>query len=65
MQNKKAEDTKMCKMYFLKGMGVGLVVGACVGMCIAPDKRKGKKMATKALRTLSDLVDEFSEAMGI
>ncbi len=55
----------MSKMTFLKGMGAGLIVGACVGMCCAPDKRKGKKMATKALRTLSDLVDEFSDAMGM
>ena len=33
----------MKAMDFLKGMGAGMMVGAALGMIIAPDKRSGKK----------------------
>lgn len=54
---------------FLKGMGVGLAVGTTVGSMM-PKKRCKKHLchrrsaAAKALRTVTDVMNELSDAMG-
>ena len=50
---------------FIKGMGTGLVVGACIGMTCAPDKKKGKKMLGKAMRAVSEVMDDVASVMGL
>ena len=43
---------------FLKGMGMGLAIGASVGMALAP-KKKGTNVVGKA----GELADNISDAM--
>ena len=52
----------MCS--FLKGMGMGLVVGACVGMSLSMDHRRSKKMLNKAMRNISDMLENFGDNLG-
>ncbi len=53
----------MNKMTFVKGMGLGLVVGSAVGMVIAPKKKKSP--IGKALRSMGDVVEGISETIGL
>ena len=53
----------MNKMSFVKGMGVGVVVGAAAGMIAMP--RKQKLTIGKALRSMGDVVDGIIGAIGI
>jgi len=55
----------MRKMKFLKGMGTGLIVGACIGMAVAADKRSCRRMVNKAVKTVGGVVDGVSEWMGL
>ena len=53
----------MNKMSFFKGIGVGMAVGSVVGMIAAPKK---KSMAIgKALRSIGDVVDNVTSAIGL
>ena len=47
---------------FLKGMGMGLAIGASVGMALAP-KKKGTNVVGKALKAAGELADNISDAM--
>lgn len=47
---------------FLKGMGMGLAVGSAVGRMM-PHGGKRKRAATKAARSLSDVVDNLSKVI--
>ena len=51
----------MRRMRFLKGMGAGLVVGACIGMAVASDKKSCRRFVNKARKTVGDLVDGVSD----
>ena len=53
----------MNKMTFVKGMGLGLVVGSAVGMVIAPKKKNSP--IGKALRSMGDVVEGISETIGL
>lgn len=53
----------MNKMTFVKGMGLGLVVGSAVGMVITPKKKKSP--IGKALRSMGDVVEGISETIGL
>lgn len=53
----------MCS--FIKGMGAGLIVGACVGMSMTMDRRRSKKMLNKAVRGMNDMLDNFAENLGL
>lgn len=57
----------MNTMNFAKGVGVGIVVGSAIGMAVAsPQKKNGKKhVVSKALRTMSDIVENIGESMGM
>ncbi len=54
----------MKAMDFLKGMGAGLMVGAALGMVIAPDKRSGKKRLSKIFRAAGDVIEDLGGAIG-
>lgn len=51
-------------MNFLKGMGAGLILGACVGMAVAPDKKTGKRRFGKAVKALGQMIEDVSCAIG-
>lgn len=55
----------MGNMNFLKGMGAGLIVGACVGMTIMPDKKRGKKAICKAVRAVETILSDVTDVMGL
>ena len=50
----------MNSMGFLKGMGAGLLVGACVGMVVAPDKRARKRQIGRAVKAMGQIMEDFS-----
>jgi gas vesicle protein len=55
----------MGNMNFLKGMGAGLVVGACVGMAMAPDKKKSKSTVSKAVKAVETIISDVADVMGM
>lgn len=55
----------MKTMDFLKGMGAGMVVGAALGMVVAPEKRGGKKRLKSMFRAAGDVIEDISGAIGL
>ena len=55
----------MSSMSFIKGMGAGLIVGACVSMAIMPDKKSSKKALSKAARAVETIVGDVSDILGL
>ena len=52
-------------MNFIKGMGTGLLVGACIGMAVMPDKKRGKKALSKAVKAVETIVGDVSDIIGM
>lgn len=50
---------------FLTGMGLGLLVGAGVGMTMSPGRRQVRRVAHKATRRVNEVVDDLADAMGL
>ena len=50
-------------MKFLKGMGAGMIVGACIGMAVAADKKSCRRFMNKAMKTVGCMVDDVSDWM--
>lgn len=56
----------MSCMQFIRGMIVGLAVGSALTMAATPKKKLcGKKMLTKVLRSVTDAIDDVTEAIGL
>ncbi len=55
----------MNNMSFVKGMGAGLILGACIGMSMMPNKKNGKKMLSKAVKTMSTVAEDLSDILGL
>ncbi len=53
----------MNNMSFIKGMGVGLMVGSMVGMVAAPKKKKIN--LSKAIKSMGDVVDSVAGTLGL
>ncbi|MEG1633974.1 MAG: hypothetical protein RR314_07990 [Oscillospiraceae bacterium] len=49
-------------MNFVKGMGMGLIVGTSLGLTVAP-RKKTKNMLGKALHAAGELADNISETI--
>ena len=49
---------------FFKGIGTGLLVGAAIGMSLAPDKKRRKKILGKAIRTVGEVIEDVTDAIG-
>jgi len=51
---------------FITGLGIGMVAGGAVGMMMAPKARRndGKKMLSRALKGMGDVIDDVSSAFG-
>ncbi len=47
---------------FLKGVGMGMAIGASMGMLMAP-KKKGDNVIGKALKAAGELADNISDAL--
>ncbi len=56
----------MNNMNFLKGMGIGLMIGAAAtaGMTIKP-KKKHCNMIGKALKSMGEVIDGIADSMGM
>ena len=52
-------------MKFLKGMGTGLIVGACLGMVLAPEKRNYKKQMNKVLKSVKCAIEDATGVIGL
>ncbi len=55
----------MSTMDFARGMSIGIVVGAGVGMLMAPKKKKAKTVAEKAVRAVSEAAQNIAEGLGL
>jgi gas vesicle protein len=53
----------MKAMDFFKGMGVGLMVGSALGVAMMPTK-KTKSVVAKCMRSMGNIIDDVSQAMG-
>ena len=48
---------------FFKGMGAGLVVGACVGLTVAPDHKSRKRQIGRAVKTVGQIIEDIGAAV--
>ena len=55
----------MSTMDFAKGIGIGMVAGAAVGMAIAPRKKSRKFISGKMLRAASDILNDITNSMSL
>ena len=55
----------MTKMSFAKGIGLGLLVGSAVAVAIPHRKHSHKRTIGKALRTVGEVIENVSDAIGI
>ena len=53
----------MNNMSFIKGMGIGVMVGSMVGMIASP--RKKKFNMGKALKSMGDVMDSITSTFGM
>ena len=50
-------------MKFLKGMGAGLLMGACMGMVMAPDPKKSKRQLSGAVKAVGQAIEDFGTSL--
>jgi hypothetical protein len=55
----------MREMGFLKGMGAGLLVGLCVGMAVASENRRARRLFTGAAKTVGGVIGGIGSALGL
>ena len=65
MKSNETEEAIVNSMNFIKGMGTGLIVGACIGMAVMPDKKRGKKALGKAVKAVETIVGDVSDIIGM
>ena len=53
----------MNNMSFVKGMGIGLMVGSMVGMMASPKKKTFN--IGRALKSMGDVVDSVADTIGL
>lgn len=50
----------------MTGMGIGLAAGAVMGIAMSATKKRDiKRAADKAIKAVSEVVDNISESMGM
>ena len=54
----------MNNMNFVKGMGLGIIVGSAIGMAMAP-KRHSKNRVGCMLRSVGEVIENFGEGLGM
>ncbi|MCD7917399.1 MAG: hypothetical protein LUF84_02915 [Clostridiales bacterium] len=57
----------MTKTNFLRGMGLGVAVGAAIGIAMTPKRQRLLKNTHtgKAIRAVADVMDNITDAMGL
>lgn len=55
----------MNSMSFVKGMGAGLIVGACVGMSMCADKKACKRKLGKTVKSIGEVIESVTDSLGI
>lgn len=48
---------------FMRGVGLGMLAGAVVGMMVSPGKKKLKQTANKAVQAVGNAADTISDAI--
>lgn len=48
---------------FMRGVGIGMLAGAVVGMMVSPGKQELKQTANKAVQAVGNAADTISEAI--
>ena len=46
-------------MRYLKGMGAGLVLGACIGYAMAPNHRAKKRQVSGAIKSMGKAIEDL------
>ena len=54
----------MKTMSFIKGMSAGLIVGACAGMAMAPEKAGARKKVGKAVKAIGEMIENITDSLG-
>jgi hypothetical protein len=55
--------TTMAHHPFLRGVGLGMLAGAVVGMVVSPGKEELKQTANKAVQAVGSAADTLSDAI--
>ena len=50
-------------MKFLKGMGTGLLVGACIGMAVAPDPKTRKRQVGSTVKAVGQAIEDLGSSI--
>lgn len=53
----------MSGMYFVKGLGVGMVAGATVALIAMPKKKAEKNNCGKAIKTIGEIIDNIADTI--
>lgn len=59
------EVRDMNSMSFVKGMGAGLIVGACVGMSLCADKKTCKRKLGKTVKNIGEVIESVTDSLGL
>lgn len=51
-------------MNIVKGVGVGMALGAAAGMLLKPQKKSGKRILSDAVKAVSDVTESIGDFMG-
>ena len=51
-------------MNIVKGVGIGMALGAAAGMMLKPQKKSGKRMVSDAMKSIGDMAESISDYMG-
>ena len=51
-------------MNLVKGVGIGMALGAAAGMMLKPQKKSGKRMVSDAMKSIGDMAESISDFMG-
>ena len=55
----------MDNMDFIRGIGIGLVVGGAVSLALSSGKRKRKKCKHHTIKALGEVVDNMTDMLGV
>lgn len=56
-------ESNMQHNHFMRGVGLGMLAGAVVGMMVSPGKKELKRTANKAVQAVGNAADNISEAI--